>query len=78
MTAGDNEREAARAFVFRLTPRRPTFALDLSDEERAIMALVGRLRPRLRRLPALSRRLPLGLLPRRRPALLRMRDIRVG
>ena len=37
MTAGYSERETARAFVFRLIPRRPTFALDLRDEERAIM-----------------------------------------
>ena len=37
MTAGDTERKAAPAFVFRLVPRRPTFALDMSDEERAIM-----------------------------------------
>ena len=37
MTAGDAERQAAPAFVFRLVPHRPTFALDMSDEERAIM-----------------------------------------
>jgi len=37
MTAGGTERETARAFVFRLIPRRASFALDLSEEERAIM-----------------------------------------
>ena len=34
MTAGDTEHKAAPAFVFRLVPRRSTFALDMSDEER--------------------------------------------
>jgi uncharacterized protein YciI len=37
MTAGDAERETAPAFVFRLIPHRPTFALDISDQEREIM-----------------------------------------
>ena len=38
MTASDTERETARAFVFRLIPHRPSFALDMGDEEREIMA----------------------------------------
>ena len=38
MTASDTERETAHAFVFRLMPHRPTFALDMSDEEREIMS----------------------------------------
>ena len=37
MSGQDINAEAGRAFVFRLISPRPTFALDMSDEERAIM-----------------------------------------
>ena len=37
MTARDTANETVGAFVFRLIPPRPSFALDLSDEEREIM-----------------------------------------
>ena len=37
MPAGDNATDAGSTFVFRLVPPRPTFASDMSDEEREIM-----------------------------------------
>ena len=37
MTAGAATGDTACAFVFRLVPSRPTFALDLSEDEREIM-----------------------------------------
>jgi uncharacterized protein len=37
VSAQDVDTEQARAFVFRLISPRPTFALDMSDEEREIM-----------------------------------------
>jgi len=37
MTAGDTTNETVSTFVFRLITPRPSFALDLSDEEREIM-----------------------------------------
>ena len=37
MTAGETTNEAVSTFVFRLITPRPSFALDMSDEERAIM-----------------------------------------
>jgi uncharacterized protein len=41
MTARDSATETAGAFVFRLIAPRPSFALDMSDEEREIMARHG-------------------------------------
>ena len=38
MTRGDTTTDTATAFVFRVIPPRPSFALDMSDEEREIMA----------------------------------------
>ena len=38
MTAGDTPNETVSTFVFRLITPRPSFALDMSDEEREIMA----------------------------------------
>jgi uncharacterized protein len=38
VTTQDTTPETGGTFVFRLLPRRPTFALDMSDEEQAIMA----------------------------------------
>jgi uncharacterized protein YciI len=37
MTPGAAAVDTARAFVFRLIPSRPTFALDLSEDEQEIM-----------------------------------------
>ena len=37
MTAGDTPNETVSTFVFRLITPRPSFALDMSDEEREIM-----------------------------------------
>ena len=37
MTAPHCEHDAPRTFVFRLIPRRASFALDMSEEEREIM-----------------------------------------
>ena len=37
MTAGDTPNETVSTFVFRLICPRPSFALDMSDEEREIM-----------------------------------------
>jgi len=38
MTSGDTTNETVSTFVFRLICPRPSFALDMSDEEREIMA----------------------------------------
>jgi uncharacterized protein YciI len=37
VSAQDINREAGRAFAFRLISPRPTFALDMNDEEREVM-----------------------------------------